>query len=395
MVGHKSGVNSLLFWPDGKKLASGSSDRTIRIWDIPTRTCVDTLRGHRKQVGQVALMPDHQTLVSGCREGSVCLWDTSVNHPRRPRIDIQDSALAWAFEAGSKSVVTLNKNGRVTRWKGGDFELPEPLLETGAITNQSGFAWCFSSDGRRLGLGSVEGVLEVWDVPRRALWRRLTNSIGLVRAVKFFADGNRLLTLSVNDHLFDDWDLTTASKVQSWQAPSDIIHYALSPDERRCVIMGYAGDVVLRDLTDKITTELNLDILKSHDGNFSPDNRLLAVPSSLGFARIWDAATWKQVKTLGGFFSSVWGAAFLPDGSRLTVAAGDREAIRLYDTSTWLDTLTLEGEGGPLWPTMISPDGNVIGATSLNGGRLQLWRASSWDEIAAAEAKEKSESKKP
>jgi WD40 repeat protein len=386
LLGHKAGVNSLVFWPDGKKLASGSSDRTIRIWDIPTRTCVDTLRGHRKQVGQVALMPDHQTLVSGCRDGSVCLWDTCVTHPRRPRIDIQDSALAWAFEADSKSVVTFNRHGRVTRWKGANFELPEPLLETGAITNRSGFKWCFSRDGRRLALGSVEGVVEAWDIPRRALWRRFTNSTGLVRAVKFFAEGNRLLTLSVNNHIFDDWDLTTASKVQSWDAPPDILHFALSPDERHCVTMGYAGDVVLRDFTDKTTTKLNLDIRKSHDGNYSPDGRLVAVPSSLGFARIWDAATWKEVKTLGGFFSSVWGAAFLPDGSRLAVVAGDREAMRLYDTSTWLETLTLEGEGGALWPTMISPDGNVIGAMS-GGGRLQLWRAPSWGEIKEAEAK--------
>jgi WD40 repeat protein len=198
-VGHTRGVNSLVFWPDGKKLASASSDRTIRIWDLPTRTCVDTLRGHRKQVGPVALMPDHQTLISGCRDGSVSLWDTSVNHLRRPRIDIQDRAQAWAFEADSKSVVTFNSTGRVTRWKGANFEIPEPLLETGPKTNK-GFAWCFSSDGRRLGLGSEEGVVEVWDVPRRALWQRLTNSNGHVRAVKFFAGGNRLLTLSVNDH---------------------------------------------------------------------------------------------------------------------------------------------------------------------------------------------------
>jgi len=393
LVGHNSGVNSLVFWPDGKKLASGSSDRTIRIWDIPTRTCVDTLRGHRKQVGQVALMPDHQTLVSGCQDGSVCLWDTSVNHPRRPRIDIPDKARAWAFEADSKSVVTFNSRGRVTRWKGANLELPEPLLETGAKASGWPPAWCFSSDGRRLALGSVEGLVEVWDVPRRALWQRLTNSTGLVRAVKFFAEGNRLLTLSVNDHIFDDWDLTTASKVQSWQAPADILHFALSPDERHCVTLGFAGDVVLRDLAGKITTELNLDIRWSHDGNFSPDGQLLAVPSSLGFARIWDAATWKQVKTLGGFFADVWGAAFLPDGSRLAVASGDREAIRLYDTSTWLDTLTLESEGGGLWPTMISPDGNVIGATTLGDGRLQLWRAPSWEEIAASEAKEKAERK--
>jgi eukaryotic-like serine/threonine-protein kinase len=386
LVGHKAGINSLVFWPDGKKLASASSDRTIRIWDIPTATCVDTLRGHRKQVGQVALMPDHQTLVSGCRDGSVCLWDTSVNHPRRPRIDIRDSALAWAFEADSKSVVTFNRDGRVTRWKGGNFELPEPLLETGAITNRSGFKWCFSSDGRRLGLGS-DGLVEVWDLPHRSLWQRLTNSNGLMRAVKFFAGGNRLLTLSVKDQIIDDWDLTTGSKVQSWQAPADILHYALSPDERYCVIMGYGGDVALRDLTDKITTYLDIDIRKSHDGNYSPDGRWVAVPSSLGFARIWDAATWRVEKTLGGFFSDVWGAAFLPDGSRLAVTGGGREAMRLYDTSTWLETLTLEAEEGSLWPTMISPDGNVIGAGSLGGGRLQLWRAPSWGEIKEAEAK--------
>jgi WD40 repeat protein len=227
------------------------------------------------------------------------------------------------------------------------------------------------------------------------LWQRLTNANGHVRAVKFFAGGNRLLTLSVKDGIIDDWDLTTASKVQSWPAPPENLHHALSPDERHCVLMGNAGDVLLRDLTDKITSKLNLDIRKSKDGKYSPDGRLVAVPSSLGFARIWDAATWKQVKTLGGFFSGVWGTAFLPDGTRLAVAAGDREAMRLYDTSNWVDTLTLEGEGGALWPTMISPDGNVIGAGTLMGRRLQLWRAPSWEEIATAEAKETTRVRQP
>jgi WD40 repeat protein/tRNA A-37 threonylcarbamoyl transferase component Bud32 len=395
LAGHQSWINSLMFWPDGKKLASGSGDQTIRIWDVPTRTCVDTLHGHRQQVWQLALRPDHRTLISGCRDGSVCLWDTSVNHPRLPRIDIQDSALAWAFETDSKSVVTFNGHGRVTRWKGANFELPEPLLETGEIADRNGFAWCFSRDGRRLALGSVEGVVQVWDIPSQALWRRFTNSTGRVRAVRFFADGNRLLTLSVNDFVFHELDLTTASETQSWRVPADIIHFALSPDERHCVIMGYAGDVALRDLTDKITTKLNLDIRESHDGNFSPDRRLLAVPSSLGFVRIWDATTWTEVKTLRGFFDQVFGAAFLSDGRRLAVAAADREAIRLYDTSTWLETLTLEGEGGVLWPTMISPDDNVIGATTLGDGRLQLWRAPSWGEIKEAEAKSKAEIKQP
>jgi eukaryotic-like serine/threonine-protein kinase len=395
LTGHRSWVTSLVFWPDGKKLASGSADQTIRLWDIPDRKCVETLRGHRQQVWKLALMPDHQTLVSGCRDGTVSLWNTSVSRPRRPRIHVQDSVLAWAFEADGKSVLTLNGQGRVTRWKGANFELEEPLLETGKISDYGGFMWCFSRDGRRLALGSPEGLVQVWDIPSRALWRQITSSTGRVRALRFLANGNRLLTLSVNDFVVHEWDLTTPWEIQSWRAPADIIHYAISPDERSCVILGYRGDVELRNLGGEGSTTLNLDIRESHDGNFSPDGRMLAVPSSLGFVRIWDATTWREMKTLGGFFDTVYGAVYFSDGRRLAVASGWREAIKLYDTATWQNTLTLEGEGGVLWPTMISPDDNAIGSIALGSGRLQLWRAPSWAEIGAAEAKEKAETKQP
>jgi WD40 repeat protein len=462
LTGHQSWVTSLVFWPDGKRLASGSADQTIRIWDVPTRTCADTLRGHRQQVWELALMSDRPTLVSGCRDGTVCLWDTSASHPRRPRIEIPDVARAWAFEADSRSVVTFNDYGRVTRWTGPNFEFPEVVLETGE-EKAGAYSFCFSSDGRRLAVGSallfsvpvvseeldtsvisselkqalenhgvplatnaavtvIEAgkqwrihdenrpfeikrnksgalniysptaeVLRVWDLPSRSLWRQLPNSTGQARV--FFGGGTRVLTLSLDDHMVHDFDLTTASEVQSWQAPSDVIHFSLSPDERQCVTLGYAGDVVLTDLMAQTTTKLNLDIRESHDGNFSPEGRLLVVPSSLGLVRICDATTWTEVDTLRGFFDDVWGSAFLPGGGRLVVAAGDREAIRLYDTSTswdpsnWHDTLTLETEASNLWPLRISPDGSVIGATTFGGDwHLHLWRAPSLEEIDAVEA---------
>jgi WD40 repeat protein len=390
LSGHESWVQSLVFWPDGTRLASGSADQTIRVWDVSARKCVNTLRGHRQQVWQLVLMPDHQTLVSGCRDGTVSLWNASVSRPRRPRIEIPGAALVWSFEADSKSVVTLDDQGTVTRWKGPNFEIPERLFETGEIPDRDGFMWCFSHDGRRLALGSMDGVVRVWDVASRSLWRELPISTGRVRAVVFFGKGTRLLTLSLGDFMIHDWDLSSGAESQAWQAPADIIHYAVSPDERYCLIMGYAGDILLRDLIQKNSAPLNLDIRQSHDGNFSPDGRLLAVPSSLGFVRVWETTTWKEVTTLHGFFDTVFGAAFLPDGRRLAAVAGDQEAVRLYDTSTWLDTLTLEGEGGWMWPTIVSADDNVIGAIGRHGLRLQLWRAPSWAEIAATEEQDKS-----
>jgi WD40 repeat protein len=377
LKGHRAWVKSVVFWPDGRKLASGSADQSIRIWDVPTLTCLDTMRGHRQQIWQLALMPDHRTLVSGCRDGTVCFWDTSSTHPRQPRIEIPGSTMAWAFESDGQSVVALNEQGRVTRYKGASFEIPEVLLETGDLNGER-FSSCFSGDGRRLARNSAQGRVQVWDIPSRKLWREFTNVTGQSR--RFFASGNRLLILSLKDFVVHDWDVVTASEVQSWRAPADIIHFAVSPDNQQCVTLGYAGDVVVRNLTDKTTADVNIELRESHDGDYSPDGRWLAIPSSLSYARIYDVANWTTVTTLRGFFNEVYGTAFLPEG-RLAVAASEREGIRLYDTATWQATLTLEAEGGDLWPTRISPDGNVIAATAVWPGRLQLWRAPPWSEI--------------
>ena len=182
LEGHGSCVSSLVFWPDGKKLASSSADQTIRIWDVASRKCLDVLRGHRQEVWRLALLPDDKTLVSGCKDGTVCFWDTSVTHPRQPRITFRRTSYDWCFAPDSRSVLTLNHQGQVSRWTGTDFQQKEPLLEIGT---QFLFVDSFSLDGRFLAVGSTNGVLQIWDLSRRVLSHQLTNTTGKVWAIKF------------------------------------------------------------------------------------------------------------------------------------------------------------------------------------------------------------------
>jgi WD40 repeat protein len=139
-----------------------------------------------------------------------------------------------------------------------------------------------------------------------------------------------------------------------------------------------------RDLITGQVTETNLDFMGVYNATFSPDGRSFAAASTFGYARVWDARSWRELATLTGFLSGVDSVAFSPDVQRLAAGSGKQQALTLWDTASWQNVLTLEGQGAGFYATAFSPDGNAVG--SLNSdGNLQLWRAPSWAEIGAAE----------
>ena len=216
----------------------------------------------------------------------------------------------------------------------------------------------------------------------------------------FLAKGNRLATYSLKDNLLHEWDLTSGLEVQSWQAPALSWQepplfecaLALTPDERSCLAIGNDGDVVFRSLTDAHQPKVDLDVLEANDASFSPDGKLFAVSSYLGYARVWETSTWREVATLRGYVLAVESVAFSKDGKRLATS-GANGALKFWDTESWQEVLSLEGPGSGVL-TAFSPDDNAIGTINdINTSCeiLNLWRAPSWAEIAAAEAKQKAE----
>ena len=71
--------SSIVFSPDGKILASGGWDNTIKLWDIATGKVISTLTGHQGRIWSVAFSPDGKTLVSGSEDRTIRLWSLDLD----------------------------------------------------------------------------------------------------------------------------------------------------------------------------------------------------------------------------------------------------------------------------------------------------------------------------
>jgi WD40 repeat protein len=395
LEGHANWVGAIVFWPDGKRLATSSGDQTIRTWDLATRTCTDVMRGHRLEVWRLALLPDNRTLVSGCKDGVVCLWDTSATHPRREQIEWSERFRNWCFGSDSRSVVTINPDGQVAQWSGRDFQEKQVLLETGVKVAKL-WSVCFSRDGRWLACGSEDGNLSVWDVTRRSMVRAFKPATGALFPRAFLAQGNRLIFDSDADDRWFEWDLGANREIQSWAAPVGFPTSGLSPDEQVVVTFGPEGDAQVRNLAQQSSARQRLGLQNVEGMAFAPSGTLLAVTSILGYARVWEPGSWREVATLKGFLNAVDDVTFSPDGTRLaTAAARDAEALKLWSVDGWQDVMTLRANGHRFGSVHFSPDGNSIGVMTEDLGILHIWQAPPWEETAAVEANQKANDRQP
>jgi WD40 repeat protein/serine/threonine protein kinase len=386
LEGHRAWVSALVFRPDGRTLASASADQTIRLWDVPDRRVLKTLRGHRTEVWHLAQLPDLR-LVSGGKDGTVYVWDTNASRAFNPAVTLPAEVRGWRFAADCKSVFTVDGDGNVEEWRGREFQERKPVMNIGRY-----YVARFSPQQPWLATGSQTGEIRLWDLERRGQIHELKIPAGDVHPVGFLGAGERLILFAYNPSRYFEWDLRTGREMATWPSPEEIRGwdpcFALSPDGSHGLMIGWNGRSAIRDLTTGRLNTFELAIRQVNGGTYSPDGRHFAASSTLGLAKLWNAATGREVAEFSGFLLGCRSVAFSPDGLRLATGSAGVDAIRLWDLESRRHLLTLEGKGSGFRETAFSSDGNVLGSLGGFPGVLHLWRAPSLEEIEAAEKSE-------
>jgi eukaryotic-like serine/threonine-protein kinase len=386
LEGHRSWVSSLVFWPDGRTLASASADQTIQIWDLTTLQSIDTLQGHQLEVWSLALSPDNQTIISGSKDGSVHAWDARLprNQGHTTRSILPETIRAWRFAPDSSAILAVDRKGHVAQFGGADFAEKGVLFDLDA---PPGWA-AFSADGRFLVVTRDPDIYEVWGLMEGRRLREIRMSQREAFPVMLLPNSQRLLTTLFKDGSFHEWDLATGEEVRTWQSnplPRTPHAFAFSPNERWFVAADNDGMGRVRDMTANLEWPVDFDLKQLSALVFSPDGNLLGAVSETGKGGIWNTSSAQRVATLQGFVLGMTSAAFSPNGKRLAIGSNGDEAVKLWDVEGVQELLTLKGEGSLFVSVAFSPDGNTLAAANANGV-LHVWHPPSAAEIERVES---------
>jgi WD40 repeat protein/predicted Ser/Thr protein kinase len=279
LTGHSGTVTCAAFSPDGSRLATGSHDGTVRIWDTEKHSCVSTLNVTHASVWSLAFTPNGKELMTACNE----------------KIEFRDTD-TWRVRTNFPGeLAAISKTGT--------------LLATSA---SNPFYW------------EPAGIVRLWNWKTGELLRSFDRP---GRAVALSFNGSLLAVAGGNSGI-TIWNTATGKVVRELPTKDPVWSLNFSPDGRELLSAGWSSNVIV----SKVDGDEPSELISGHQLHvwsavFSADGATIATASSDQTTRLWDAMTLKPKSVLRGHGSEVWCAAFSPDGKSLATGGKDQNVM--------------------------------------------------------------------
>ncbi len=320
----------ILWLRSGLRMATASTSGQAAIWSMRDGSRYGEAMPHDGPVAAIALNPDSRLFATGGQDGLVRIWRTDDGAPM-PTVRTHNARVRTAFySADGHDLVTASEDHTALHWVSGQVHPFGPaLIHRGKVT-----CAVFDKAGKRILSCDDSGIAQLWVAATGETDGAPFVHKSPVNWVDFHPDGDRFVTASGPDAFI--WSVKDRAK------PLAVIK---SPGKGKSE-------------------------LKS--ARFSPDGKLLVTASTDGTARIWNAATCKQMAVINRH-APVLCARFSIDGSLLVVGGEDGQAV-VYDTRTWKPVGAPVVAPGPVFSAFITEDNRFLAMSSLLLNAVQFFQ---------------------
>lgn len=380
--GHEKLILSLAFNKDGTLLASGGSDKTIRVWRVDTGKQIACLNGHTSAVCAVEFDADGVTLRSGCRDHIFKTW-SALDGKEISSVQCQGDAKRFGRP------VILSRNGSIAATTDADNVYIYDIAagsELRKIHSQSGFSktLALSPNGKYLA-NCAHNAFQIWDTSSGKYLVAPPSSILNSHVLLAFSTDNQTLACEDSHGVITLWDVPSGKVVSTIHAHADKISYLKqSPDCNTLAINCNYKNTKLWDLE----TREQLHVLDSHgELSFSPNSKLFACVEETWVIKVWNSPTGDGLRYFAEEQMHSTPAVFSPDGKVLAVGgankniknllavtiyrgAPDENVLTCFDVSNGKEIGSFAHEGD-VNSLAFSPDGKVLASGGVNA--IKLW----------------------
>ena len=392
LSGHTDGVVSVRFSGDGRRLLSSSFDNTAILWDLDTGQPLQELKGHSWWVWSAVFSPNDRRIVTASQDGKAIVWQQTDGGEYRPLTEFVKHSgpiNAAEFSPDGTLVATAGADGRVLVWNpdvvqpvdiaGRIDDMPDPPAPYRELLGHQKpvCSIAFSPDGTRLASGGEDNVIRLWRVADGTEIAQLRGHTSYVRDCVFSPNGSHVLSAS-RDQQIKLWNPSTygeslaLGRNEGGQHADAVLAARFSRNGKQIVTAS-------RDRTARVWQADDQSLVKEFaEGHeflassavFFSDGLHLATAAGDGTTRVWNVASGTEVKTLQGTGRTA--AIAVSADNRWLATAGNENDLQLWDVETGKLITTLAGHEDAITVVAFAPQGTTL-ATGDERGRCRIW----------------------